>query len=166
MINMSEDDVIDRLAAQGYEHIHGSNLIDMDYHASIDEVVFFNVILRSMMRINPIFPESVVRDAALKVVSLSSQDILTENIRFHTLLRDGVPVIVEEENEFLTRRLKIIDTERVENNTYDAVNQMTIKGARFTHRPDVILYVNGLPLVVIELKSMQDEETTIDDACA
>lgn len=161
-----EQDIISRLESVGFTHLNGRDLIEENYRASFSDVLFRDVLFSALSRINPQFSPQHINDAVNRLTSFSSQDILTENIRFHEYLTSGIPVQVKEGNEFVTRNVSVMDVENTKNNVFHVVSQMTISGSRFTHRPDLLLYVNGLPIVVIELKNMTNEDTTIEDAYA
>jgi len=87
------------------------------------------------------------------------------NQEFHRYLTDGIDVQVKlDDGSVGTQKIKIIDSLTIGNNHFLAVNQLTITRGNHQRRPDVILYINGLPLVVIELKNLIDENATIKNA--
>lgn len=121
--------------------------------------------LRSKLTIlNPHVPALAIEDAMTQITRPNFPSLLQSNRAFHRLLRDGVKVEFQEVNETKADFVRIIDFETVENNEFLAINQFSIKGAKHTKRPDIIVFINGLPIAVIELKNPADEKTTIVDA--
>ena len=91
--------------------------------------------------------------------------LVEENRRLHQLIVDGVDVdITREDGSIGTDKAKLIDFENINNNDWVAVNQFTVIENGHNRRPDIVVFVNGLPIVVIELKNPTDENATIDDA--
>jgi type I restriction enzyme, R subunit len=112
-------------------------------------------------RLNPTIP-AIARDDAIKQVQdLGIPALLSANRHFHKLLVTGVPVQYQLEGETRGDFVRLVDWEIPSNNEWIAVNQFSIKGPRHTRRPDIILFVNGLPLVLIELKNPADENANV-----
>ena len=112
-------------------------------------------------RLNPTIP-AIARDDAIKQVQdLGIPTLLSANRHFHKLLVTGVPVQYQLEGETRGDFVRLVDWEIPSNNEWIAVNQFSIKGPRHTRRPDIILFVNGLPLVLIELKNPADENANV-----
>ena len=113
-------------------------------------------------RLNPSIPEEAREDAFRKVVRPDRPTLIANNRAFHAMLRDGVEVEYMGDAGMLRGdRVAIIDYENPDNNDWLAVNQFTVIEGQHNRRPDVVVFVNGLPLVVIELKNPADEEATI-----
>jgi len=112
-------------------------------------------------RLNPTIPASAREDALKQVQDLGIPVLLTANRHFHKLLVNGVSVQYQKEGETRGDFVRLVDWQVPENNDWVAVNQFTIKGPRHTRRPDVILFANGLPLVLIELKNPADQHADI-----
>jgi type I restriction enzyme R subunit len=112
-------------------------------------------------RLNPNIPFAAREDAFRKVQDLGIPSLLSANRRFHKLLVNGVPVQYQKDGETRGDFVRLVDWETTAKNDWVAVNQFTIKGARHTRRPDIILFVNGLPLVLLELKNPADENADI-----
>lgn len=112
-------------------------------------------------RLNPNTPTSAREDAFRQVQDLGIPSLLSANKHFHKLLVNGVPVQYQKDGETRGDFVRLIDWETPAKNNWVAVNQFTIKGARHTRRPDIILFVNGLPLVLLELKNPADENADI-----
>ena len=107
-------------------------------------------------RLNPGIPTAAREDAFKQVVDLGIPALLSANRNFHRLLVGGVPVQYQEDGQTRGDFVRLIDWARPEHNEFLAVNQFTLKGAHHTRRPDIVLFVNGLPLTLIELKNPAD----------
>jgi type I restriction enzyme R subunit len=112
-------------------------------------------------RFNPNIPLAAREDAFRQVQDLGIPSLLSANRHFHKLLVNGVPVEYQKDGETRGDFVRLVDLEIPAKNDWVAVNQFTIKGARHTRRPDIILFVNGLPLVLLELKNPADENADI-----
>jgi len=112
-------------------------------------------------RLNPSIPANAREDALRQVQDLGIPSLLSANRHFHKLLVNGVPVQYQKDGETRGDFVRLVDWDAPAKNDWVAVNQFTIKGARHTRRPDIILFVNGLPLVLIELKNPADENADI-----
>ena len=112
-------------------------------------------------RLNPNIPLAAREDAFRQVQDLGIPSLLSANRHFHKLLVNGVPVQYQKDGETRGDFVRLVDWETLAKNDLAAVNQFTIKGARHTRRPDIILFVNGLPLVLLELKNPADENADI-----
>ncbi len=158
---------IERLESQGFKYLHGS-VIAFD-GAAPERSSYSDVILVSRLRdavaaINPHIP-AAERDAAIKeVLRLRSPELLADNDAFHRLLTEGVPVSTHIDGDERGDRVWLVDFDNPLNNDFLVVNQFTIIENHANKRPDLILFVNGLPLVVIELKNAGDENATIRSA--
>ena len=120
-----------------------------------------NRVRAAVNRLNPNIP-AVARDDAIKQIQdLGIPALLSANRHFHKLLVTGVPVQYQLDGETRGDFVRIVDCEIPANNEWLAVNQFSIKGPRHTRRPDIILFVNGLPLVLIELKNPADENADV-----
>jgi type I restriction enzyme R subunit len=131
-----------------------------DYH----EVVLKRYLHESLLRINPHIPENAIEQAIAVVLKPDSLDLTTSNRALHRLLLEGVPVEYRKDDRTIHDHAFIIDFENLANNRFLAVNQFTIQGTKQPRRPDVVCFINGLPIAVLELKSPNDENTDIWDA--
>ncbi|CAE6709413.1 type I restriction endonuclease subunit R [Candidatus Nitrotoga fabula] len=111
--------------------------------------------------LNPGIPTSAREDAIKQVMDLGIPSQLPANRRFHQLLVGGVPVQYQKDGETRGDFVRLIDWVKPANNEWLAINQFSIKGPHHTRRPDIILFVNGLPLVLLELKNPADENADI-----
>jgi type I restriction enzyme R subunit len=120
-----------------------------------------NRIRDAVNRLNPTIPAVAREDAIKQVQDLGIPALLSANRHFHKLLVTGVPVQYQLDGETRGDFVRLVDWETPANNEWLAVNQFSIKGPRHTRRPDIILFVNGLPLVLIELKNPADENADV-----
>mgnify|MGYP002623285573 CR=1 FL=1 len=171
MTKLLESDIeqmaIELLKAKRWEYLYGPDIAPdgkIPMRAAFDEVVLREKLERAVVRLNPSVKEEV-RDEAIKtVLRIASPDTLANNEAFHRLLTEGVPVSVYQDGMERGERVWLVDFEDPWNNEFTVVNQFTIIENGHNRRPDVLLFVNGLPLVVIELKNAADENATIESA--
>jgi len=118
----------------------------------------------AIRRINPHLPESAVELAVEKVRKPESPDLVASNRAFHRMLLEGVPVEYKRDDRVIHDRAFLIDFGNLTANRFRAINQFTIQGSKQLRRPDVIAFINGLPLAVLELKSPEADGVDIWDA--
>lgn len=128
------------------------------------DVVITERLNAAIRRLNPDIPPNVQEEARKRIIRTDSPDLLTNNKQFHQFLTDGVPVEYRKDDRVVSDVVQIFDFQDPENNDFLAVNQFTIIENDNNRRPDIILFVNGLPLVVIELKNPADAKATLDKA--
>jgi type I restriction enzyme R subunit len=129
-----------------------------------EEVILKQELEKAIDRLNPALP-SVLRQEAFKTaLSVYSPQVISANEEFHKMLTEGIPVTVNKDGQERGERVWLMDFQYPDNNTFYAVNQFTITENNQNKRPDVILFINGLPLVVIELKNPADSQATIRKA--
>lgn len=131
-----------------------------DYH----EVILKRYLQESLEKINPHLPFNAIEQAIALILKSESLDLTTNNHAFHRLLLEGVPVEYRKDDETIQDRAFLIDFENIANNSFLAVNQFTIQGTKRPRRLDVVCFINGLPIAVLELKSPDDENVDIWDA--
>ena len=112
-------------------------------------------------RLNPNIPTAAKEDALKQVLDLGIPALLSANRQFHKLLVGGVPVQYQKDGETRGDFVRLIDWANPAKNKWLAINQFSIKGPHHARRPDIILFINGLPLVLIELKNPADENADI-----
>src|SRR5690554_6606058 len=155
------------LEHQGYTYINGVQLApdagDME-RTSFEEVVLKQRLENAVRRINPMIPLDAQQDAVKQILRIASPDVLSNNETLHRLLTEGIPVTKRVDGQERGDRVFLIDFENPLHNEFLVVNQFTIVENGVNKRPDIILFVNGLPLVVIELKNATDDKTTIQSA--
>lgn len=137
----------------GYATAYGPD-IERDYHSPLYE----DELLPALRAINRGLPEAALDDALYKLKNFESGSLLQKNRVFTDYLQNGVPVKYWEQNEERSGLVYLVDYQQPNNNRFTAINQWTVID-NSEKRPDVVLFVNGLPLVVIELKSPSREET-------
>ena len=118
-------------------------------------------VLEALQRLNPQVPQTVLDDVLHRLAKPEQLSLIQNNRAFHDMLRDGVPVEYNQNGEKRGDRVQLIDFTQPERNRYLVVNQFTVQGARHTRRPDIVAFINGLPVAVIELKNLADEQTDI-----
>ena len=126
------------------------------------QVVLASRLSHALERLNPGIPAEALELAARKVVNPETPSLVSNNHAFHRMVTDGVGVEYKRgDGSIAGDSARIIDLENPENNDWLAVNQYTVKEGQFVRRPDVVVFVNGLPLAVMELKNPADEDATI-----
>ncbi len=116
----------------------------------------------AIRRINPTIPEDAREEALRKVLRLGTSSLMQTNRAFQRLLRDGVPVeYPRPDSSIAGDHVRLVEFSEVAANDWLAVNQFTVIEGQHNRRPDIVVFVNGLPLGVIELKNAADEDATI-----
>jgi len=171
MTKLLESDIeqlaIERLEAKRWNYLYGPDIApdgETPMRAAFDEVVLREKLERAVVRLNPSVKEEVRNEAIKTVLRIASPDTLANNEAFHRLLTEGVPVSTYQDGMERGERVWLVDFEDPWNNEFTVVNQFTIIENGHNRRPDVLLFVNGLPLVIIELKNAADENATIESA--
>lgn len=141
-----------------YSYQYGPDIV-RDY----TEPLYFDELEPALIRINPLLPEGAIQEALNKLKHFENGSILQKNEVFMNYLQNGIEVSYFHDGEHLAGLVKIVDFDNIENNSFTIINQWTI--IEYSNkRPDVIVFVNGLPVVVFELKSPSREETDASDA--
>ncbi len=128
------------------------------------EVVLNGRLSSALSRLNPGLPAYAREEAAAKLVRAESPSLVQNNKVFHKQLVDGVPVEFQKDGRIVHENAKVVDFEHPENNDFLVANQFTVVEGRCARRADVVVFVNGLPLAVFELKNAADEKATIGSA--
>ncbi len=129
-----------------------------------DQVVLVGRLQTALEGINPNIPSDAIEEATRKITRVESPGLIENNQHFHKILTDGVDVSFMQEGTVVHDKVWLFDLEEPENNDWLAVNQFTVVEDRKNRRPDIVMFVNGLPLGVIELKNPADEKATIRHA--
>ncbi len=130
--------------------------------AAYDQVVLIQRLQGAIDRLNPGVPAAACDEAVRRITSLSEPALIARNRAFHRLLCDGIEVeLPRPEGGISGHRVRLVDPDHADANDWLAVNQFTVVEARRTRRPDVVLFLNGLPLVVVELKDPTKESADV-----
>lgn len=170
-----EQETLGWLTEVGYTTLYGTDIApdgDSPERSDYRQVVLVERLRAAVERLNPAIPAAAREDAIKQVVDLGTPVPLSANRRFHQLLVGGVPVQYQKGNETRGDFVRLIDWDSPspqpspkgrggDLNEWLAINQFSIKGPHHTRRPDIILFVNGLPLVLLELKNPADENADI-----
>ena len=132
--------------------------------ARYGDVVLKHTLEQAINRLNPTVSETARQEALKTVLAVYSSQLINVNEDFHKILTEGVPVTVQKDGQERGERVWLVDFQNPENNVFFAINQYTVEEHNQNKRPDVILFINGLPLVVIELKNPADEQATVRKA--
>jgi type I restriction enzyme R subunit len=131
---------------------------------SYSNVVLRHTLEQAINRLNSTLPETARQEALKAALSVFSPQLIDANEAFYRMLAEGVPVTVRKNGQERGGRVWLVDFQNPENNVFFVINQFTVIEHNQNKRPDVILFVNGLPLVVMELKNPADEHATIRKA--
>lgn len=151
----------------GYSYFYGPDIAPdgiCPKRASFEEVVMTENLRSAVYRINPKLSQEVCDEAVSKVLRIASPDLLANNETFHRMMTEGISVSVHKDGAERGELVWLVDFDNPQNNDFTVVNQFTVIENNHNKRPDVILFVNGLPLVVIELKNAADENATVQSA--
>ena len=154
-------------AETGWVLAHGPDLAPdgpTPERADYRQVLLLADLEAALHRINAHLPVSAIEQVVAVVRKPESLDSVISNRAFHRLLLDGVPVEYKRDDETIHDRAFLIDFGDINANRFRAINQFTIEGSKQLRRPDIICFINGLPLAVLELKSPSDENVDIWDA--
>jgi len=153
-----ENCILSLLEDMGYTRLYGPD-VPRDYRDPLYEAA----LLAALPVVNPRMPEEALADAVNRIKDLGAGSLLQKNAVFMNYLQNGVPVRYFEKGAERSGLVHLVDYEHPERNTYHAINQWTY--VEYSEkRPDVVLFINGLPLVVIELKSPSRAETDASEA--
>jgi type I restriction enzyme R subunit len=159
-----EQETLGWLADVGYTHVYGPDIApdgSAPERSNYTQVVLVERLRQAIARLNPNVPLVAREDALQQVLNLETPVLLSANRHFHRLLINGVPVEYQKDGETRGDFVYLMDFANPDANEWLAVNQFSIKGAKHTRRPDIILFVNGLPLVLLELKNPADLKADI-----
>jgi len=157
-----EEFVIELLENQGWQYLSPED--QETERPDLGQVVLKNRLKRAIDTLNPTIAEEAKEQALRLVLNLPSQNLMDNNEAFHRLLTEGIEVEVMGTDGIKGDKVRLIDFDDAKNNEFIVCNQFTVTENNITKRPDVVLFVNGLPLVVIELKNPVDENATVAKA--
>src|ERR1022692_1631466 len=155
------------LESLGYTVLHGPEISAGEPGAERNDPGYHDVILerrlkQAIQRLNPALPPEAIEDAYRRLTRSDEPSLVTRNHAFHQKLVDGVTVEYTRPDGSIGGALvHVFDFDNPENNDWVAVNQFTIVEGQSTRRPDILIFVNGLPVALMELKDATDENATI-----
>ncbi|MFO5437289.1 MAG: type I restriction endonuclease subunit R, partial [Dolichospermum sp.] len=163
-----EQATLDWLSELGYTCLHGTEIAPdtpqterQEYH----DVILINRLQNVLQTINPHIPFHAIQDAIKKITCTETPILYENNRRFHKYLTDGVDVEYQQNGQTQYKKVQLIDFDKIDHNDWLVVNQFRVKETGKTARiPDVVIFINGLPIAVIELKNATDENATIKGA--
>lgn len=160
-----EDAVLAWLESHGWSVVYGPDIAPDSLYAErsdYGQVVLEQRLRDSLTRLNPELPSEAQEDAFRKLIRLDGPTLEARNRMLHLLLVNGITVEFRmPEGNIRGAQAQIIDFTNPKNNDCLAVNQFTVSENKHTRRPDIVLFINGLPLILIELKNPADENATI-----
>ena len=162
--NMAEQATLGWFEGLGYERVFGPDIApggSNQERATYKHIVLEDRLLTSLKRINPHISDATLEDAARQIIHGNAASLMQANRQFHRWLTNGVPVDIQRDGNTMGDFVKLIDFAHVDANEWLVVNQFSVEGPKQTRRPDVVVFVNGLPVAVIELKNPADENTDI-----
>ncbi|NLB76599.1 MAG: type I restriction endonuclease subunit R [Crenarchaeota archaeon] len=155
---------LDMFKTLGYSVIYGPDISEggIAPERKYQEVVLVGRLREALRRINPSVPDTAIEEAIKKVLRSESQDLVENNRYFHRLITRGISVQYKRADGNIKDELVwLFDFKNMTNNEFLAINQFTVIEERNNRRPDIILFINGLPLVLLELKNPADENATV-----
>ena len=158
---------IEVLQSMGWEYVHGLAIApgaEQAERENFEQIVLIDRLRKSVAVLNPNIPHDAQEQAIQKVLRIYSPELLHNNETFHQLLVEKVKIPYQQDGFERSYEVALIDFENPLNNEFLCVNQYTIVEKNQNKRPDVLLFINGLPLVVIELKNAADENATMRKA--
>ena len=153
-----ENSIVELFQGMGYSHVYGPD-VERDYTSPLYE----KILVDSLYRINPKLYDDAIKDAMYKLKNFEIGELVQKNAQFMNYLQNGIEVRYLKDGEEHSDIAYLVDYENVDNNSFIIANQWTfIENSE--KRPDVILFLNGLPVVIMELKSPSREETDASEA--
>lgn len=158
--NQLEQAVLEVLQEYDYNILSGGGIV-RDYRNPL----YMDELESALFKINPGLPSAAIAEALRKLQALDAGTLMQKNKFFSDWLQNGMEISFLEKGDIVTRLVKLVDYKTPSNNYFTAINQWTVQGAGGdVKRPDIVIFVNGLPLVVVELKSGSREDVSTTDA--
>ena len=154
-----EQAIIELFENMGYTHIYAPDM-ERDYSSPLLD----SVLMDSLVKLNKGLPLDAITEAINKLRNFDTGSLLQKNMQFMDYLQNGVPVKYYVSGEERNSLVYLVDYKNVENNSFYVVNQFTYIENGNNRRPDIILFINGLPLVLCELKSPSKDEVNAENA--
>lgn len=162
-----EEFAIELLEKSGYQYIYAPDIAPDSVtpeRSRFEDVLLLERLRTAVGRINPKIPADAREDAIKQIQRLNSPELIANNEAFHRMLTEGIKVSYQKDGADRGDLVWLVDFNDPENNDFLVTNQFTVIENNVNKRPDIILFVNGLPLVVIELKNPADESATVRSA--
>lgn len=153
-----ENSVLDLFREINYDYVYGP-----DIERNLRSPLYDDILEESLYRINPNCNDKAIIDALYKLRNFENADLVTKNKVFMDYLQNGIPVKYQENGEETSTIVYLVDYSHVENNSFIVANQWTFI-ENSNKRPDILIFLNGMPIVLIELKSPSREETNSSEA--
>ena len=154
-----EQAIIELFEKMGYTHIYAPDM-ERDYSSPLLDAVLQD----SLVKLNEGLPLDAIQEAIAKLRDFDTGSLLQKNMQFMDYLQNGVPVKYFVSGEERNSLVYLVDYKNIENNSFYVVNQFTYIENGNNRRPDIILFINGLPLVLMELKSPSKDEVNAENA--
>jgi type I restriction enzyme R subunit len=148
----------------GWQTSHGPDIAPdstSPQRENYDQVLLEDQLRRAIQRINPTLKSPEIDEAIHKLRNISHPVAVSRNRLFHQMMIDGVPIEVERDSRKEIEPVRVIDFQDVSKNKFLVVNQYTIQGTKQPRRPDLVAFINGIPLAAIELKNPDNEDTDV-----
>lgn len=152
-----ENSIIELFRNMGYTHVYGPN-IERDFQNPL----YQDILEDSLFRLNPKLPYEAIKEAIFKLTNYENGELVQKNTVFMDYLQSGIEVRYFDKEE-RSARVSIVDYQNIENNSFIIANQWTFV-ENSNKRPDILIFLNGLPVVLVELKSPSREETDASEA--
>ena len=153
-----ENSILELFSNMGYTHVYGPD-IERDFYSPLYE----DVLTESLCRLNPALPEDAISDALFKLKNFENGEFVQKNAVFMDYLQNGIPVRYFVKGEERSDLAYLVDYQNPGNNSFIIANQWTFI-EKSNKRPDLLVFLNGLPVVLMELKSPSREETNASEA--
>ena len=171
MAKMQEADIealaLERLRELGYEYARGQDIApggERALRAALSDTLLEPVLQRAVARLNPHLSPALREEAVRAVRRVHAPELVSANEAFHQMLSKGLQLSHLQDGSERGELVRLVDFDQPENNEFLAVNQFSVSEGNVTNRPDIVLFVNGMPLVVLELKNAVDEKATLHHA--
>lgn len=156
-----EESIIQMFQEKGYERIKSDSKWLTE--RKLDEYIIEDDIYTALHKINPKINRNLFDEVVKTIKHLHGLKLIERNKLFHKYLIDGI--IVQDNNSNVNPLVRVIDFENINNNSFKIVSQVKFNEGRATRIPDIIIYINGIPLIIFELKSIENrEDSTIENA--
>jgi type I restriction enzyme, R subunit len=163
------EDQLEKLALswfrdQGYSYAYGPDIAfdgDTPERDDYRQVILPRRLMSALARLNPVIPANILEDVVSRIQRPGQLSLIADNRQFHEWLVDGLPVELVKDGRKIGDRVKLVDFADPDVNDFLVVNQYTVLGTKQPRRADIVIFLNGLPIAVIELKNPADEQADI-----